>query len=169
MAFLWKKNVKPTRKSMVVQPRPVISGVKFTLKGSPRFYDDVKELIEEDGTAAVYFGEALMYERGAGVAEWRIVANKFGWLDRLYDWWVEMERIEPINTTFHLYLPDNLRYPVMDLREHTPKEVAEYLVEYAPRVDKVPVTTKPSRAASGQPDAWTNYGGTSKYPRRRSH
>ncbi|HWV23210.1 MAG TPA: hypothetical protein VNZ58_03395, partial [Thermomicrobiales bacterium] len=134
----------------------------------PRYFDDVKQIIEEGGGAAVYFGEALMYERGAGVAEWRIVANKFGWLDTLYAWWAEMERIEPINTTFHLYMPDNLRYPVLDLRDHTAKEVAEYLVANAPRVDKVPVTTKPSRASSGQPDSWTNYGSRAKDP-RRSH
>lgn len=169
MAFLWKRNVKPTKKSMKVQPRPLISGVKFTLKGSPRYYDDVKQIIEEDGTAAVYFGEELMYERGAGVAQWRIVANQFGWLDRLYDWWAEMERIEPINTTFHLYLPDDLSYPVLDLRQHTPQEVARYLVDNAPRVEKVPVTTKPSRTSSGSPEAWTNYGGNRPRPRRPSH
>lgn len=169
MAFLWKKNSKPTKKSMAVPPRPVISGVKFTLKGSPRYFDDVKQIIEEGGGAAVYFGEALMYERGAGVAEWRIVANSFDWLGNLYNWWAEMERIEPINTTFHLYLPDDLRYPVMDLREHTPDEVVGYLASNAPRVEKVPRTTKPSRTSSGQPDAWTNFGGNRKYPKRPAH
>src|SRR5699024_6758392 len=105
MAFLWNKKAKPTKKTMAVPPRPVISGAKFVIKGSPRYYDDVKDIIENDGTAAVYFGEALMYERGAGVAEWRVVANRFDWLTRLYEWWAEMERIEPIDTTFFLYLP----------------------------------------------------------------
>ena len=159
MAFLWNRKTKPTKKSMAVQPRPVISGFKFTLKGSPRHYDNVKLIIEEGGGAAVYFGEALMYERGAGVAEWRIVSKSFDWLPKLYDWWAEAERIEPINSTFHLYLPDNLRYPVLDLREHTPEQVAAFIAEHAPRVERVPVTTTPTRTSSGQPDAATNYGG----------
>lgn len=162
MAFLWNRNTKPTKKSMAVQPRPVISGFKFTLKGSPRHYDNVKQIIEDGGNAAVYFGEALMYERGAGVAEWRIVAKSFDWLPKLYDWWAEAERIEPVNSTFHLYLPDNLRYPVMDLREHTAEEVVAFIAENAPRVEKVPVTTKPTRTSAGQPDAASNFGGKQK-------
>lgn len=108
------------------------SGYRFTLKGSPRHYDDVKRIIE-DGDGTVYFGEALTYERGAGVALWRIRSRNLGWLPALYDWWAEAERVEPINSSFHLYLPDNLRYPALDLRQHTPDEVAAFIQSRAPQ------------------------------------
>jgi hypothetical protein len=113
--------------------KTVQNGWRFSLKGSPRHYDDVLRIIEADPGARVYFGEALTYERGAGVALWRIEANSFDWLTSLYDWWVEMERIEPVQFTFHLYMPRDLKYPVMDLREATPQEVAEYIKANAPR------------------------------------
>lgn len=158
MAFLWKRNTKPTKESMRVLPQPRISGYKFMLKGSPRHYDDVAAIIDEDSGARVYFGEALMYERGAGVAEWRIYAHTFNWLPKLYDWWVEAERIEPINFTFHLYLPDDHKYPVLDLREHTPDEVAEFIAANAPWVENASSRSKPTRMSSGQPDSYTNYG-----------
>ena len=70
-------------------------GWRFSIKGSPRFYDDVLRIIESDSGAEVYFGEALTYERGAAVALWRIRAVSFGWLPVLYDWWADQERIEP--------------------------------------------------------------------------
>lgn len=108
------------------------SGYRFTLKGSPRHYDDVLRIIE-DGDGTVYFGEALTYERGAGVAMWRVRSRDLGWLTALYDWWAEAERVEPVNSSFHLYLPDNVRYPALDLREHTPDEVAEFIRANAPQ------------------------------------
>ncbi len=122
------------RKQMAVVPPPFFDGYEFSLKGSPRHYDDVRAIIEAGGEADVWFGEALAYERGAGVALWRIRAKGFDWLDRLYDWWAEAERIEPINVTFHLYLPDDPKYPVLDLRQHTPAEVAEFIRANAPYV-----------------------------------
>ena len=48
--------------------RTIDDGWRFSLKGSPRFYDDVLRIIESDSGAEVYFGEALTYERGAAVA-----------------------------------------------------------------------------------------------------
>lgn len=119
-------------KEMAYAPPPFFEGYQFTLKGSPRYYDDVRALIESTGEADVYFGEALAYERGAGIALFRIRAKSFGWLPKLYDWWAEAERIEPIETTFHLYLPSNLKYPVLDLREHKPEEVAAFIEANAP-------------------------------------
>jgi hypothetical protein len=114
-------------------PKTVIGGWRFSLKGSPRHYDDVRAIVEADPNAHLYFGEALTYERGAGVALWRIEASGFDWLPKLYDWWAEMERIEPIRFTFHLYLPSDLKYPALDLREHTPDEVANFIRQNAPR------------------------------------
>jgi hypothetical protein len=110
-----------------------VDGWRFSLKGSPRYYEDVLRIIEADPKATVYFGEALTYERGAGVALWRVNAESFEWLPKLYNWWAEAERIEPVITSFHLYLPSNPRYPVMDLRETTAPEVERYIKAYAPK------------------------------------
>lgn len=107
-------------------------GWRFSLKGSPRHYDDVRRIIEADGTAVVYFGEALTYERGAGVALWRVRARDFAWLPELYAWWAEQERIEPIQFTFHLYIPPELKYPALDLRDHPPTTVAAHIRDHAP-------------------------------------
>jgi hypothetical protein len=109
------------------------SGWRFTLKGSPRHYDDVVEIIERSGEAEVYFGEALTYERGAGVALWRIRASGFRWLPELYAWWAEQERTEPVRFTLHLYIPPDTRYPVMDLRDQSPSAVEQAIRSLAPR------------------------------------
>jgi hypothetical protein len=124
----WFFKPKPT-------PKVIGDGWRFTLKGSPRHYDNVLEIIETDPGAQVYFGEALTYERGAGVALWRISARSFDWLPKLYDWWAEAERIEPIGFTFHLYLPDNLKYSALDLRKHTPEEVVAFIKQSAPKTE----------------------------------
>jgi hypothetical protein len=124
----WFFQPKPT-------PRRIPNGYRFTLKGSPRHYDDVLRIIESDPGANVYFGEALTYERGAAVALWRVEASSFAWLPKLYDWWAEMERIEPVEFDFHLYFPADLKYAVMDLREHTPDEVVALIQRDAPRSD----------------------------------
>lgn len=117
-------------------PKVLGDGWRFSLKGSPRHYDDVKRIIESDPGARVYFGEALTYERGAGVALWRVEAKSFDWLPKLYEWWAEQERIEPIQFTFHLYLPHDLKYPALNLREHTPEEVIEFIKAHAPRSEQ---------------------------------
>lgn len=127
----WESKTR-LKKAMAVKAPPAPIGYRFTLKGSPRHYDNVKALIENGGQAKVYFGEALAYERGAGIALWRIRATDFSWLTPLYDWWAEMEKVEPIQFTFYLYLPDNTRYPVMDLREHSPSDVAAFIAANAP-------------------------------------
>ena len=62
--------------SQVTRGSAVEHGWRFSLKGSPRFYDDVLRIIESDPGAKVYFGEALTYERGAAVALWDIDAGK---------------------------------------------------------------------------------------------
>lgn len=109
------------------------SGWRFTLKGSPRHYDDVVEIIERGGEAEVYFGEALTYERGAGVALWRIRANGFRWLTDLYAWWAEQERTEPVRFTFHLYIPPETKYAALDLRDQPPTAVEQTIRSRAPR------------------------------------
>lgn len=142
----WNHKAKHNDKNLDVKPKHYISGYQFTLKGSPRHFDDVKRIIEENGDAQVYFGEALAYERGAGIALWRVRAQEFGWLQDLYDWWVEMERTEPIAFTMHLYLPDNLKYPVLDLRAHTPAEVERFIRENAPQRSDNPYSGKTMQA-----------------------
>jgi hypothetical protein len=108
-------------------------GWRFSLKGSPRHYDDVRQIVEEGGGARVYFGEALTYERGAAVALWRIQAERFDWLPKLYAWWAEIERVEPIQVNFHLYMPDDLKNSVLDLRARTPQDVEAYIKANAPQ------------------------------------
>jgi len=108
-------------------------GWRFSLKGSPRHYDDVVAIVERNGDATVYFGEALTYERGAGVALWRVKAQGFSWLPALYDWWAEQERLEPVRFTFHLYVPPNLKHAALDLRDHEPAAVEQYIRQQAPR------------------------------------
>jgi hypothetical protein len=132
MRLLPWENKSKLKQAMAIKPAPPPVGYRFSLKGSPRHYDDVKAIIQASGTSVVYFGEALAYERGAGVALWRIRARDLDWLPALYDWWAEMEKVEPVQFTFNLYLPDNPRYPVMDLREHSANDVAAYITEHAP-------------------------------------
>jgi hypothetical protein len=133
---LWKKK-DYGQPAWFFRPKPAVKSVpdgwRFSLKGSPRHYDDVKRIIESDPGARVYFSEALTYERGAGVALWRIEATSFAWLTRLYDWWAEMERVEPIRFTFFLYLPGSIRHAELDLRTHTPDEVVDVIKSKAPR------------------------------------
>ncbi len=114
------------------EPRRIPDGWRFTLKGSPRHYDDVKAIIESDPGAVVYFGEALAYERGAGIALWRVSARSFDWLPRLYDWWAEAERIEPVHFSMKLYLPSNQKYAALDLRDSNPEAVERFIKQYAP-------------------------------------
>jgi len=142
----WNHKAKHVDKNLDVMPRAYIAGYQFTLKGSPRHFDDVKAIIEKNRDAQVYFGEALAYERGAGIALWRVRAQGFGWLTDLYDWWVEMERTEPIAFTMHLYLPDDLKYPALDLREHTPAEVEDFIRKNAPQRSDNPYSGKTTEA-----------------------
>lgn len=137
MAGLFNRKAKPPLLGIVIgdpgRVEPLTSGWRFSLKGSPRHYDNVKRIIESDSEAQVYFGEALTYERGAAVALWRVRAENFSWLPALYDWWADAERIEPIRFTFYLYVPPELKYPAMDLRDFTPKEVEAFIKRSAPR------------------------------------
>ncbi len=129
----WSRDER-LKEEMRVERPAFFEGYQFTLKGSPRHYDDVRALIEATGNARVYFGEALTYERGAAVAIWRVRAKDFDWLPPFYDWWANMERIEPIHFTVFLYLPDRLNWPDLDLRAHPPDEVAAFIKEHAPWV-----------------------------------
>ncbi len=138
-SMIWNRKKNHRKPELEVKPKNSIKGYEFSLKGSPRFFTDVHKIINEGG-AHVYFGEPLAYERGAAIALWRIRSASFEWLPRLYDYWVEMERTEPIVTTFHLYLPSDPKYPVLDLREHTPAEVEEYIRANAPLNDHNPYT-----------------------------
>ena len=134
MALLPWGQSRRLKEEMRVERPAFFAGHQFTLKGSPRHYDDVRALIEATGNARVYFGEALTYERGAGVALWRVRAKEFDWLPPLYEWWANMERIEPIQFTIYLYLPDRLSWPALDLRAHPPDAVAAFIKEHAPWV-----------------------------------
>ncbi|MCA9832961.1 MAG: hypothetical protein KC435_03390 [Thermomicrobiales bacterium] len=150
--MIWNRKKSHQPADMAVGPKAYISGYQFTLKGSPRFYEDVKRIIS-DGGAQVYFSEALTYERGAAVALWRVRTNVFDWLPKLYDFWVEQERTEPIASTFHLYLPSDLKYPALDLRTHSPAEVEAFIRANAPVKDDSPFT---GRTKLGPPENFVN-------------
>ncbi len=150
--MIWNRKKSHMKPDMVVGPKEFITGHQFSLKGSPRFYEDVKRIIS-DGGAQVYFSEALTYERGAAVALWRVRANEFGWLQALYDYWVEMERTEPISTTIYLYLPNDPKYPALDLRTHTPEQVEAFIRANAPIMDTSPYT---GRTRVGPPANFKN-------------
>lgn len=140
LPFIRKPKRNPGQPAWFDDPKPVAKqvegGWRFTLKGSPRHYDDVVRIIEADPAAKVYFGEALTYERGAGVALWRVDAASFAWLPRLYDWWAEQERTEPIRFTFNLYFPGDLKYAALDLRTATPDEVVAMIKERGARSEE---------------------------------
>lgn len=150
--MIWNRKKSHMKPELEVKPKSSIPGHQFTLKGSPRFFTDVHRIITEGG-GHVYFGEPLAYERGAAVAMWRIRSTELGWLTDLYDYWVEMERTEPIVTTFHLYLPGDSKYPVMDLRDHTPEQVEAFIREHAPVRDDNPYT---GRTKLGPPPNFKN-------------
>lgn len=150
--MFWNRKKYHQPEDMAVGPKEFISGHQFTMKGSPRFYEDVHRIITEGGDS-VYFGEPLTYERGAAVALWRVRANDLSWLPKLYDFWVEMERTEPIATTFHLYLPGDLKYPALDMREHTPAAVEEFIRANAPVKSESPYT---GRTKAGPPANFKN-------------
>jgi hypothetical protein len=133
MAALFGKQRERDLLDQVTRGNPMQGGWRFSLKGSPRFYDDVLRIIESGSGAEVYFGEALTYERGAAVALWRVRALGFDWLPVLYEWWADAERIEPVRFTFYLYIPPELKYAALNLREHTPAAVEAYIKEHAPR------------------------------------
>ena len=151
-SMIWNRKKSHFPEDMEVKHKAFISGHQFTLKGSPRYYTDVHRIISESGDQ-VYFGEPLAYERGAAIGLWRVRANDFSWLPKLYDYWVEMERTEPIVTTFHLYLPDDLKYPALDLREHTPAEVEAFIRANAPVRSDNPYT---GRTRVGPPSPFKN-------------
>ena len=56
----------------------------FALKGSPRHYDDVRNIINGSNEAIVYFGEALTYERPeVWAARLRLAADSAAALERV--------------------------------------------------------------------------------------
>ena len=98
---------------------------------SPRFYDDVLRIIESDSGAEVYFGEALTYERGAAVALWRIRAVSFGYGQCCTTGGRTRSESNRL-LHFYLYIPPELKYPALDLREHSPADVEAFIKRTAP-------------------------------------
>jgi hypothetical protein len=75
--------------------RPTMPGAMlFTLRSVPRHYEPLKDAIESTGEARVYFGEALAYIRGKGIALFRVEATGTDWVDNLYQTWRDLETRE---------------------------------------------------------------------------
>ena len=103
----------------------------FTLRSTPRHYDEIKEAIEADGGARVWFGEALAYLRGQGVSIFRVEATNVNFLEGLYEWWRQKEIDEAFSFDINLFFND--RDWVASLREHTPAEIRRVIETQAPR------------------------------------
>ena len=102
----------------------------FTLRSVPRHYDAFKDAIESTGEATVYFGEALAYIRGKGIALFRIEATGTDFVDALYERWRELEWNEAFRFDVTLYI-HNTEY-VDSLRGYTPDEAKELIASHAP-------------------------------------
>ncbi len=111
--------------------RPSTPGAMLlTLRSVPRHYDVLKDAIESTGDARVYFGEALAYIRGKGIALFRIEATGTDFVDALYETWRELEWQEAFrfDVTFYVH---NTEY-VDNLRGYSPEEAKELIRKHSP-------------------------------------
>ena len=47
--------------------------------------------------------------------------------------WAEQERIDPIQFSIFLYIPPELKYPALNLRDYAAAQVESFIKENAPR------------------------------------
>jgi hypothetical protein len=102
----------------------------ITLRSVPRHYHALLEAIESTGEATVYFGEALAYIRGKGVALFRIEATGTDFVDKLYERWRELEWHEAFRFDITLYI-HNTEY-VDSLRGYTPEQAKVLIKKNSP-------------------------------------
>lgn len=102
----------------------------ITLRSVPRHYDALKEAIESTGEATVYFGEALAYIRGKGIALFRIETTGTDFVDNLFARWRELEWNEAFRFDITLYV-HNTEY-VDSLRGYSPEQVKALISRHAP-------------------------------------
>jgi hypothetical protein len=113
---------------------PVTPGAMlFTLRSVPRHYDALKDAIESTGEATVYFGEALAYIRGKGVALFRVEATGTDFVDELYRRWRELEWNEAFRFDITFYI-HNTEY-VDSLRGLSPEQAKALIKKHAPTFD----------------------------------
>jgi hypothetical protein len=105
----------------------------FTLRSVPRHYEPLKAAIESTGEARVYFGEALAYIRGQGVALFRVEASGLGFVDALYAAWRDLEIREAFQFDVNLYV-FNTEF-VANLKGLAPEEAKALIREHAPTYD----------------------------------
>lgn len=110
---------------------PTIPGAMLlTLRSVPRHFDALKVAIESTGDARVYFGEALAYIRGKGVALFRIEATGTDWVDALYETWRELEWREAFRFDITFYV--NSTDYIDSLRGYSPKEAKALIRKRTP-------------------------------------
>lgn len=102
----------------------------FTLRSVPRHFDALKDAIESTGDARVYFGEALAYIRGQGVALFRVEATGTSFVDPLYETWCELEWREAFRFDIGFYI-NNTEY-IDSLRGYSPEEAKALISKHAP-------------------------------------
>ncbi len=103
----------------------------FTLRSTPRHYNEIAEQIEQGGGARVYFGEPLAYLRGQGISLFRVEATSLDFLDNLYQWWAAKEKSEAFAFDINLFFGD--KEWVASLREHTPAAIRSMIQDGAPK------------------------------------
>lgn len=108
-----------------------VGAMRFTLRSVPRHHDAIREIIDGNPSARVFFSEPLAYLRGQGVSLFRVEATGLDFLEDLYRWWVETERREAFSFDISLFFND--REWVASLREHSPDEIRKMIKEGAPR------------------------------------
>lgn len=105
--------------------------MRFTLRSTPRHHDPIREIIDGNSDARVFFSEPLAYLRGQGVSLFRVEASSLDFFDDLYSWWAETERREAFAFDINLFFND--REWVASLREHSIEEIRRLIEENAPR------------------------------------
>jgi hypothetical protein len=129
MSFLRRRRTSTPDEPKRVHPTKP-GAMLITLRSVPRHYHALQDAIESTGEANVYFGEALAYIRGKGVALFRIEATGLDWVDKLYERWRELEWHEAFrfDVTFYIH---NTEY-IDSLRGYTPEQAKDLIKKHAP-------------------------------------
>ena len=128
MHVFWRK-----QKWSPVQPKRDVPEMPnawlFTLRSVPHHFAGIKTAIEATGDASVWFGEPLAYLEGRGVSLFRVEAKGFTFLNSLYAFWTEAERLEA--TGFDIRLFANNKQFVGSLRGLTAAQAEQLIKEHA--------------------------------------
>ncbi|MEX2425788.1 MAG: hypothetical protein WD401_03405 [Thermomicrobiaceae bacterium] len=129
MSFLRRSTTSTPDKPQRSEPSTQ-GAMLITLRSVPRHYHALEQAIESTGEATVYFGEALAYIRGKGVALFRIETTGTDFVDELYRRWRELEWQEAFKFDISLYIHNT--ECVDSLRGYSPRQAKELIRKHAP-------------------------------------